>query len=461
VPSPAGGADIETKMDFDFGSGQFFTSPALSATNYMSTAPDVRSTMEFAFGQLPLLGYSFSIDSGPPPSTTGAHFSATASVDGVPLWGRLARKQTFNTAVYQNRDAQARPLVRTRFDNSSLTSYGFSDSVGDVDPRVEGYTLRPSQFQTISYTYAAGTGNMNAPTSAGWNLQLNTPFNPTPGTAFIKPPTFGARPSPISSINIQFTHPTPGLSLTNLRFENLISTGLTLNTSDGGLNWTLAGNLAAQQSSDGDYAVKLFALGSGVLSGGSQLIGSIGIKWTLDTLAPSVSMSNFEYESRQAMNFKFTEDVSASLNVADIVLKNVTNNTTIPSGAMAMVYDTQTNTATVTFPGLANGILPNGTYAATIAANDVTDVAGNALIASHQLDFFFIQGDADHNGVINFDDYARIDFGFNNGLTGFSNGDFNYDGVINFDDYALIDFAFNNQGRERDDVRGPIGLRQL
>jgi hypothetical protein len=47
--------------------------------------------------------------------------------------------------------------------------------------------------------------------------------------------------------------------------------------------------------------------------------------------------------------------------------------------------------------------------------------------------------------VINFDDYARIDNGFNNAFTGFSNGDFNYDGVVNFDDYALIDFAFNNQ----------------
>ena len=76
---------------------------------------------------------------------------------------------------------------------------------------------------------------------------------------------------------------------------------------------------------------------------------------------------------------------------------------------------------------------------------DVTDPAGNQLSTSHQLNFFFIQGDADRNGVVNFDDYSRIDFGFNSDLTGFSNGDFNYDGVINFDDYGLIDFAFNSQ----------------
>ena len=194
-------------------------------------------------------------------------------------------------------------MIRTRFDDSRLTSYGFSDSVGDADARVEGYSLIPSQFQTISYTYAGATGNMNAPTSSGWNFTSGSPFNPTPGTAFIKPPTFGPRATPISSISIQFTHATPGLTLANLRFENLVATGLTLTTGDGGLNWTLAGNLAAQQSGDGDYAVKLFAIGSGVLSGGSQLIGSTGIKWTLDTIAPGISTSNFEYESRQALEF--------------------------------------------------------------------------------------------------------------------------------------------------------------
>jgi hypothetical protein len=55
-------------------------------------------------------------------------------------------------------------------------------------------------------------------------------------------------------------------------------------------------------------------------------------------------------------------------------------------------------------------------------------------------------GDADLNRVVNFDDYAAIDNGFNNELAGWSNGDFDGNGVINFDDYALIDAAFNQQG---------------
>jgi hypothetical protein len=58
-------------------------------------------------------------------------------------------------------------------------------------------------------------------------------------------------------------------------------------------------------------------------------------------------------------------------------------------------------------------------------------------------------GDADLNGVVNFDDYARTDLGFSTSRTGWVNGDFNYDDVINFDDYALIDLAFNSQGAGR------------
>jgi hypothetical protein len=55
-------------------------------------------------------------------------------------------------------------------------------------------------------------------------------------------------------------------------------------------------------------------------------------------------------------------------------------------------------------------------------------------------------GDADLNGVIDFDDYALIDFGFLNNLTGWSNGDFDGSDGVDFDDYAIIDFYFLQQG---------------
>ncbi|MBC8108104.1 MAG: PEP-CTERM sorting domain-containing protein [Anaerolineae bacterium] len=54
-------------------------------------------------------------------------------------------------------------------------------------------------------------------------------------------------------------------------------------------------------------------------------------------------------------------------------------------------------------------------------------------------------GDTDFNGVVDFDDYARTDGGFNNNRTGWFNGDFDYNGIVDFDDYSLIDGAFNTQ----------------
>jgi hypothetical protein len=75
----------------------------------------------------------------------------------------------------------------------------------------------------------------------------------------------------------------------------------------------------------------------------------------------------------------------------------------------------------------------------------------NAVFAGQTLDDHSVlvkytyYGDATFDGRITFDDYVRIDTGFNAGRTGWSNGDFNGDGSVNFDDYVLIDIAFNTQ----------------
>jgi hypothetical protein len=56
-------------------------------------------------------------------------------------------------------------------------------------------------------------------------------------------------------------------------------------------------------------------------------------------------------------------------------------------------------------------------------------------------------GDADLDGDIDADDYARIDGGFASHLSGYRNGDFNFSGgTPNSDDYFQIDRAFYNQG---------------
>jgi hypothetical protein len=57
----------------------------------------------------------------------------------------------------------------------------------------------------------------------------------------------------------------------------------------------------------------------------------------------------------------------------------------------------------------------------------------------------FGPGDADGNGVIDFDDFSLIGTGFNTGGTRWKNGDFNGDRIVNFDDFSIINSAFNTQ----------------
>src|SRR6185436_12221261 len=72
---------------------------------------------------------------------------------------------------------------------------------------------------------------------------------------------------------------------------------------------------------------------------------------------------------------------------------NLTNSSTIPAGAIALAYDDATDAATFTFPGLSGGLLPDGSYRATIAAGDVSDPAGNALAGGDAVyNFIWSQG---------------------------------------------------------------------
>jgi hypothetical protein len=94
-------------------------------------------------------------------------------------------------------------------------------------------------------------------------------------------------------------------------------------------------------------------------------------------------------------------------------------------------------------PGTALGFMSGSEYRAIYGGSATFDgapVATSDLLIKHTYN-----GDTDFNGKVNFDDYVRIDNGFNNHLSGWVNGDFDYNGVVNFDDYVLIDFAFNNQ----------------
>jgi hypothetical protein len=89
------------------------------------------------------------------------------------------------------------------------------------------------------------------------------------------------------------------------------------------------------------------------------------------------------------------------------------------------------------------GVLSGAEYHALSGATATFD--GLTFTDTAALVKYTWYGDSDFNGKVNFDDYVRIDNGFNNHLTGWLNGDFDLNGTVNFDDYVLIDLAFNTQ----------------
>jgi hypothetical protein len=86
------------------------------------------------------------------------------------------------------------------------------------------------------------------------------------------------------------------------------------------------------------------------------------------------------------------------------------------------------------------GVISNNLGGATIYSAFDGAPAGNSdtLIKST------LFGDTNLDGQVNANDYARIDTGFAEGLTGWFNGDFNYDGIVNGSDFTLMDNSYNS-----------------
>jgi hypothetical protein len=175
---------------------------------------------------------------------------------------------------------------------------------------------------------------------------------------------------------------------------------LTLNTALGEGRYRLTITSAPTNS--------IYDLAGNALDGDAN--GSQGGNFVLEFLvagaAPtltSITVNNGQVQRSRvsSLTLQFTEDVSGSLSPSDLGLFNFTTNSAIPASAMSIVFDTATNRATLTFPGLTNARLPDGNYRLTLPASSVTDRAGSPLTASVVFEFFVLTGDANADRVVN------------------------------------------------------------
>ncbi|HEY7087591.1 MAG TPA: Ig-like domain-containing protein, partial [Tepidisphaeraceae bacterium] len=199
-------------------------------------------------------------------------------------------------------------------------------------------------------------------------------------------------------------------------------------------------------ASGGAYNITTSALVDGVHSitatatsgsGASSPSGPLSI--TIDTVAPTVSARAFNFQQHsQNLTYDLSEDLSGSLGLGDLTLANLTTSSNISAASMSLNYDGATHHATISFPGFAYGALPDGNYRATLAAASVTDAAGNPLAASDIYNFFFLNGDANHDRVVDAADLGILSTNWQGTGKTFAQGDFNYDGVVNVTDLDIL-----------------------
>ena len=189
---------------------------------------------------------------------------------------------------------------------------------------------------------------------------------------------------------------------------------------------------------DGDFVV---SWGSGEQDGSSY-----GVYAQRYAVVPAVASSAFLFDDApHRLRLTFDENVSASLGTSDVVLENLTTGQTIPSSQLSLSYDPSTNVATFSYTGSAGGIvgvLPDGNYRATLVAAGVTTPNGQPLPADHVMNFFFLNGDANHDGRVNLEDFNALAANFGQSPRTFSQGDFNYNGVVNLEDFNILASRF-------------------
>lgn len=208
---------------------------------------------------------------------------------------------------------------------------------------------------------------------------------------------------------------------------DLVGTG----SSDASGNWSIT----VSTLSDGSHSIVGKTFDGVTLSNPSP-----ALTITIDTIAPAISSATYDREFLQDVAIVFSEAVAGQVAVGDLTLTNTTTSTNV--GIASVTVSGGSTIATVSFSPI---LLANGRYELTMPAAAVSDVAGNLLAASLNLQFLQLAGDATGNGVVDFDDLLITAQNYNTNGKSFSQGNFNYDGsgIVDFSDLLILAQNYN------------------
>lgn len=356
-------------------------------------------------------------------ATSGGGTAVTANIGGAITGGAFYTSTAFPAAFQGNYffgDYNSGRVMRVTLDSANnVTSVNdFSTGITNIVDIAVGPDgalyyigaggdgiIRRTAYNAAAQNLIVGPNSMNLPEGGrqGFSVRLAT--------------------APASNVTVTIARATGDSDLT-------VNSGATLSFTPANFNVPQAVILAAAQDADDVNDTATFSVSADGLA--TQTINALAID--RDLTPPTVQNPAFLFETAQAITFQFSETLSSSPDVADVVLQNTTTSTTIPTANIQLNYNGSTNTATLTF----SGILPNGNYRLTLPAGAVSDASGNPLAADFTFDFFVLAGDADHDRDVDVNDLGVLASNWQQSPRTFGQGDFDYTGTVDVNDLGIL-----------------------
>jgi uncharacterized delta-60 repeat protein len=330
-------------------------------------------------------------------------------------------------------------------DGRASTDFGVSAFGRQVLRQPDGkYVVGGLVGASSPQNYAVARYNANGLIDSSFGASSSVPGTTTiTGIAGATFATYGIARQPDGAILL--AGPTQDASFnTYAAVVRLTSAGLPDPTFDGdGVRLYTAPGTPAGQTNGSDIAVTADGkiLVAGYTFGATVDFVAMQLQSGLDVTPPTVTSAAFEFSNRQQVRITLSEDVLASVDLNDLVLRRLDS----PGQSFAPLFLNATGApgmptvATWVYGADPSSLLPDGNYRATLPAGSVQDAAGNPLAADFTIDFFVLAGDPNHDRKVDFSDLVVLAQNYNTptGAT-FDKGDFNYDGQVDFADLVIL-----------------------